>query len=498
LSWLAAGNKAFTFFFLLFGLSRILRAERERVALSWGFFAMLLALGCSENAYMGVLALPLALWWRGQELQEVGSKGSWGIRVWGGGFVLFLGLALLHFLVSPQGGGGDSDRLGQLLASMGGDPLGWLVSVLSNLGGFFLHGIGLPWMPVWVRAGVLPLLFLLAIVFGKRARKVALFGIVGFILLNVPASFFPGESSRHQGYLPALGSGLVLLGFAWRWKKTQGMKVFGMGMVFFFLMGNLREQALFSRYLRQADSVLSSIRELAPKLKAEEAPLLLNVPIEYRAGFLWVLGRNRPVAQWPSVLWMTTQTSGLFPEQLKTLPSDLRILEYRGDHITFVTKKELLARHKEETAWFLDSLSPFPDQVLALGPITGSKVPLDRLAWSLYAKGNPQKSRRPKGILNLAHRRDAPTKGVLVSWELRGEMGEAGWLVLGWVPSWFPPTERARLFVLEPFPWPFELEVDCLEGKKIEASAVRPVLGLFPALPLGPGIFHFRVRLKPR
>ena len=499
LSWLAAGNKAFTFFFLLWGVSRILRAEGSGAALGWGLVAMLLALGCSENAYMGVLVLPLALWYRGGELRGAGSAArGWGVGIFGLGFGLMLVPALLHLGASPQVGSPDGDRLGQLLAAMGGDPLGWLVSVLGNLGGFFLHGLGLPWGPGWVRAGVLPVLLVLALIWGRRARVAALWGLVGFLLLNVPASFFPGESSRHHGYLPALGAGLLLLGFAWRWRKTRGMQALGMAMVFFFLVGNLREQALFSRYLRQADSVLASIRKLAPRLKPGETPLLLNVPVEYRAGLLWVLGKDRSVSKWPSVLWMTTQSTGLFPDKLAALPENLRILEYRGDRLAFVTKKGLLARHRRETAWLLDSLSPFPDRVLALGPITGSEAPLDRLGWSLYASGTSHKSRPPKGILRFAHRRDLPNKGVLVSWEVRGEMEEKGWLVLGWVPEWFPPTERARLFVLEPFAWPFEIEVESLTGAKIPASAARPVLGFFPALPLGPGSFHLRVRLKLR
>ncbi len=499
LSWLAAGNKAFTFLFLLWGVSRILRAERAAAALGWGLVAMLLGLGCSENAYMGVLVLPLALWYRGRELRGTGGCAQgWGAKVWGAGFGLLLVPALLHLGASPQAGSMEGDRLGQLLAAMGGDPLGWMGSVLGNLGGFLLHGLGLPWGLAWVRAGVLPVLFLLAIFWGREARGGALWGLVAFVLLNVPASFFPGESSRHHGYLPALGAGLLLLGFAWRWRKTHGMQALGMGMVFFFLVGNLREQALFSRYLQQADSVLASIRKLTPQLGPAETPLLINVPVEYRAGFLWVLGKDRPVAKWPSVLWMTTQSTGLFPDKLTALPQNLRMIEYRGDHLAFVTKKELLTRRRKETAWLLDSLSPFPGRVLALGPITGNRAPLDRLGWSLYAEGVPHKSRPPKGILRLAQRRDLPSKGVLVSWEVRGEMVEAGWLVLAWVPEWFPPTERARLFVLEPFPWPFEVEVECLVGAKILPSAVRPVLGFFPALPLDPGPFHLRVQLKLR
>ena len=495
LSWLAAGNKALTFFFLLLGVTRILRAERGGAALGWGLVAMFLALGCSENAYMGVPVFLLALWWRGRER-------GWSGRIWIGGAGLLLLSAILHLMVSPQGGGAGENRLGQLLSAMGEDPMGWMVSVFGNLSGFFLHGLGLPWapewVPDWVRIGLIPGIFLLGLIWGRGARRAALLGCVAFVLLNVPASFFPGESSRHQGYLPALGAGLMLLGFAWRWKRTRGMQAFGIGMFLFLIGGNLKEQFLYKRYLQQADSVLSSIRRLAPQLRAGDPPLLLNLPVEYRAGLQWVLGKRFDVAKWPSVLWMTTQSSGLFPEKLAGLPEDLKILEYQGDHLAFVTKKALLARRSRATAWLLDKLSPFPDPVLALGPITGSTAPLNRLGWSLYVQGHSHKSRLAKGILRLAHRRDVPSKGVLVSWELQGEMEEDGWLVLGWVPEGFPPTERARLFVLKPFPWPFDLEVDCLEGAKVSASEARPVLGLFPALPLAPGPFHLRVRLKLR
>ncbi|HHI79487.1 MAG TPA: hypothetical protein ENK02_05870 [Planctomycetes bacterium] len=491
LSWLAAGNKAMTFFFLILGLSRILRAERAAGALAWALATILLALGCSENAYMAVLLLPGALWWRGRER-------GWAAWTAGAGLLLTLLPALLHLWLSPQGSGLEEGRLGQLLGAVGADPLGWFVSVLGNLGGFFFHGLGLPWGPGWLRAGLLPALLLLALIWGRRARGAALLGLLAFVLLNVPASFFPGESSRHQGYLPALGAGLSLLGFAWRFRKGAALGTFGMGMVFFFLMGNLREQALFSRYLHQADRVLASIRKLAPSLEKGEAPLLLNVPVEYRAGFLMVLGKECRIDKWPSVLWMTTRSTGLFPDTLASLPEGLRILEYRGGRIVFVTKKELLARRSRDTAWFLDRLSAFPGPVLALGPITGSEVPLQRIGWSLYARGSSHGFRVPRGSLSLARRRDLPNKDSLVIWEVKGELEEPGWLVLAWVPEWFPPTERARLFVLEPFPWPFEVEVETLEGKKVPASALRPVLGFFPALPLGPGSFHLRVRLKLR
>jgi hypothetical protein len=490
LSWLAAGNKAFTFFFLALGAYGLAVPRGWLATLGFALVSAGGAIACSENGYLTVLLLPLVIASgpppRRLHLRYAAAAGG-----------IAAALAAVHLcLLSPQATIGDQSRLAELQRAVLGDPLGWLVACADNLGRYFLHGIGLA--DDAPRAGAYVLLGLAAVAAVWRRLRAPLAGALAvFVVLDFPASFFPGEASRHHAYLPALGAGLVLAmaGLALPARVATAALA-----VACFLGRGWHRQAEWLRFLTHADQVLASTVEALP-----EAPLLpedvvlVNVPHEYRAAFHLRFGRQAKVRSWLYFTFLTTRAQALLPDGL-TWPKDSTsiVLEYDGKGIRRTRFAELAARPRAPQAWLLGAIDRFADPALAWAEIVGAQRELTALGRGFESVGEPASP--PAGTVAVGAHGILPGPRPGLFWEVEAELAGAGWVVLGWTPlTAIEATQNAWIFQLRPLPWLFTTTVRDLDPPHAErALAVVPVLGFLPAVQLPPGKHRLRVECRPR
>jgi len=505
LSWLAAGNKACVFFFLALGLRSALLARSPRASFVGALLGFVAALGCAENAYLGILLLPLGLALRGRAGRESPPAGrpSRSLAPALGLFAATLALGILHLGAIP-GEGGKGGRLGELLSALGSDPIAWLGRVGGNLERYFLHGIGVAHDG---QAGFLFLgLFLAALLAARRWAAGLAWALGIFLLSNFPASFFPGENSKHQAYLPALGAGLVLAALLARLPARMRV-VLGLLVLGLWVPRSRAFQAPWGHFLRVSEGLRADLHALARARAGGAPPLLWNLPFDYLPALREVLGPDVEVEKWPRVFVPTTRRGILLPRSLDLAKAGgIEIWEYRGSRVEAVSLKEILARKPAPRAWLLDHLEACPDPVFLVGPMAGSELPLESLPWTL----EPERAREaesgtapavpgegPAAVFELREEPGGETGGFVWSWRVRGRCTRPTWLVLAWDPTPLPVTETVRTFDLEALPWLFRLEITGAAGREVRLPVV-PVLGVFPAIRLGRGPFDFRARLKLR
>lgn len=501
LSWLAAGNKAFTFLFLALGASLVQRARSPAGLIGAMVVAAVPALGSSESAYVLVLLFPLVALFR-----TPFREGAPRIR-WRDPLLLLAAcmvLGLLHLSLAAPTTDPIESRPRQLLIAF---QAGWgryTWEVAQNLGRYFIHGIGLGDDCPVLGSAVLCLLCGLGIFFWRGRRSLRnpylLLSVLVFVLLNMPASLFPGESSRHHAYLPAIGAGLVcgclmirLLG-GWH----RGLRVVSAVSVLWFLLQGWAGQRLWARYLRHTRTVLESSGEALPEPPHSARVILLNVPEEYRTVFNLRFGEQARAETWPNFCILGNRKEILLPKGAD-LPGDegVVLIEYDGQGLRRSSFAEVLRRERAPSAWFLDEITGFPDPVLPWGAIQAGDQALRSMNWGFKPERTDIAESDPgRHVEVLAQGRPQPSSSCAYEWEVKGETASPAWLVLGWSPLFFPIIQRPALFLLHPLPWAFRVEVEDLGSPRHTASrVVRPVLGFLPALRLEPGPFHLKTRL---
>jgi len=509
LSWLAAGNKPFVFAALVWGLV-LLREARGWRAFGLALLpAALLPLGMSENAYMMCLLYPLGLWLPG--------KGKKGIAHAAVALIVTVAFSLVQLAMLPPPPPGTSTRVAELQASWLGAPLDSLFSIAENIGRFFLFDIGVATNAA--RLGVLLLLFFLLLGLletwrGQRARGHALLWSLAFLLIaNLPASLFPGESSRHHAYLPAIGAAPLLLSLILLLPRRSWELVLALLFALFFVR-TVAEQRIWKLYLDHSERVFASSIEVLPEYPEGEMIACLNVPWEYRAAFALRLGHRKEIEKWPDFCVMTTRESWLPPKGVSLPKGDQGIwIEYDGQRLRRTRIAELERRSPSPRAWLVDVLRPFPEPLLQWGAILSSREPLQVLPWSQSPRVGTGLAARPTDLPATADGQEGAKKGVqrvrlridkeepgkdFYVWELEADTADWRWLVLGWSPVFFRTTENIGPFLLTSVPWAFRTRILDRDTGQPVAIEVLPALGLLPALRLPPGKHRLRVELRFR
>lgn len=487
LSWLAAGNKVFTFFFLALGAVFVTHARRWGGVLAGFVLGGVPAILCSENAYGGVLLLPcLALLHPSRD-----ARFRWRAAIVLGAFLLLASIVHLGVL-SPQAGAGRHGQTAVVLASLWADPIGWCRDAAGNCGRYLLHGVGVADDAPIAGLVSLAVLTLLGVLTRRGAGAGLLLLLVAFVLLNVPAALVPGQSARHQAYLPALGAGLIAAWLA-RWTPARGALVPALGL--WFLIQGWAGQNLWSAYLGQAERARRSGLEALPALPSEGSVVLVNVPHEYRAAFHLRFGPSAKVLDWPAFTILSTRRSILLPAGFR-LPEGAGdvVLEYDGWKIRRSSFAELAARERAPPAWFVDRIRAFETPALAWGEILARTSRLSELGLGFRAGDREARGAGKRTVRVLRH-----GQHPCLHWELEAELETTGWLVLGWFPLHVPATESAWIFPLHPLPWLFRIVVRDLDrpARTLPVPA-QPVLGLLPAIWLETGRHRLRVELLPR
>ncbi|MCB9880520.1 MAG: hypothetical protein H6832_14190 [Planctomycetes bacterium] len=497
MSWLAAGNKAFVFGFLAIGFAILLRVRSGLAYALAVLLGAMPAIASSENGYLAVLLFPLtalALRPRTFESAKLRIAGSLVI------FVTIAACSLVHLLVlSPQRSAGAESRVVQLIADTREDPIGSIVAALENFGRFFAHGIGVGENLPWVGALLLAALTIYAIVSRRRALLVA---IAIFVVLNVPASLFRGESSRHHAYLPAIGAAACIATFVCSFRG--GLWVLPLVQVFF--IGRTFElQRPWADYCAQSQRIYESSIDV---LRDEplEVPLLINVPIEYRAAFHLRFGAAAKVSDWPSATVLSSRDTILLPEDFRAPDADRpsrSVLEYDGSRLVRTTLGEVLGRRRAPRAFCVDTVRRFERPWLAWGETLRSFSPFSGEAVGFEA--SPQSVHEASFVRRVDLDGHGPLNGeVGLYWECTVAAGAPCYVVLGWTPwSVLPTTENAWLFTLEPLPWAFTTKTfhvtDGPHGSWAETNAaVLPVYGFLPAVPVDEAGQRLRVELRLR
>ncbi|MAE75866.1 MAG: hypothetical protein CMJ85_03230 [Planctomycetes bacterium] len=479
LSWFAAGNKVFALFFLALATCLVREANRPR---TWWLAAgaAALAIGSAENAYLAVPLLPLVALTTGHRRAAV---------VLGGGV---LAIAVLHlFVLSPQRSAGVDDRTGQLLAAIGSDAIGWFGSVTDNLGRFFLHGIGVADDASSAGKILLAILFLWALLVDVPGLGNAL---GAFLLLNVPATLFPFEASRHQAYLPAIGAGLVLGCVVTRLRGRARIGVTLMCVAACSVQG-YRTQSLWQDHLGQAERMLASTETAMPQAPPTK-PILINMPEEYRAAFRLRFGDAVEAQTWPAFLVLSTRSELLVPAEFELPKGSGTVLEYDGQGVVRTTWDAFRARARAPLAWLAPSIDAFENPARAWDEIVGHDGPLREISRNFVAA--PQRG-KPGGKATVR----LLTKGPLALpsvrfWEIEAEVENGRWLILGWLPLKLPATQEAWIKFLKPLPWLFEVRVSDLDNGKPVDTPTSPAIGFLPAVWLEPGRHRLRVELAVR
>ncbi|MCA8970654.1 MAG: hypothetical protein KDC95_12750 [Planctomycetes bacterium] len=497
MSWLAAGNKAFVFGFLAIGFAILLRVRSATSYALAVLFGAIPAIASSENGYLAVLLFPftvLALRPRTFESVMVRVVGSVAL------LVTIASCSLVHLLVlSPQRTAGAESRVAQLFADTRTDPIGSIVAAVENFGRFFAHGIGVGDNLPWIGAVLLAALTVYAIVSKRRALLVA---IAIFVVLNVPASLFRGESSRHHAYLPAIGAAACIATFVCGFRG--GMWVLPLVQVFF--IGRTFElQRPWADYCSQSQRIYESSVEV---LRDEplEIPLLVNVPMEYRAAFHLRFGAAAKVSEWPSATVLSSRDTILLPEDFRAPDVDRpkrMVIEYDGSRLVRTTLEQVLGRKRSPLAFCVDTVRSFERPWLAWAETLRTFSPFSGEAIGF------ESSPEPVHDASFVRRVDLDGHGPLTGevglyWECTIAEGEPCYVVLGWTPwSVLPTTENAWLFTLEPLPWAFTARTfhakgGSQEGWAITDTTVLPVYGFLPAVPVGNAAQRLRVELRLR
>ncbi len=507
LSWLAAGNKAFVFAALVWGLV-LLRETKDKVGFLVALLpATLLPLGMSENAYMMCLLYPLGL------LLPGSGRKSYAMAA------LVLLPALLFSLgqlaLLPPPGEGSVSRISELLSLWTSAPVDAFVSVSENLGRFFLFGTGIATNAGSLGAWLLAIFLALGLIEswrGQPARGHALLWSLAFyVVANLPASLFPGESSRHHAYLPAIAATPVLLSLVLLLPRRAWEMVLALLLAIFFVK-TLTEQKLWGAYLGHSEAIYQSSVAVLPEYPEGEPVLCLNMPVEYKTAFTLRLGHRKEIADWPDLCVMTTRSSWLPPKGVSLPMGDQGIwIEYDGRRLRRLRLPELAKRAKAPRAWFCDVLRPFPEPILSWGQTLASDEPLQALPWSLSPRVKRGLAARPSDAPPAPAGPTAPTgqterlridkegvEGQAYVWEIQATTSDWRWLVLGWSPGILKTTENISPFTLTPLPWAFRVEIVDRETGKPREFQVEPVLGLLPALRLPPGQHSLRVQLLLR
>ena len=485
IAWLAAGNKVFVAFFATVAIVLWLRKQSLMSGFDALVFGVVPAIASSENAYSLVLVLPLCAFAARQRPLRIAAA-----------FVTTLALACLHlFVLSPQREAGSDDRLAQLVDAISADPLAWCGEVAANLGRFFAHGIGLAEDAPLLGIALLATLTAWAIVARRRDLGI---GLALYVCVNVPASCFVGESSRHHAYLPGLvAAAAVLVAFRPMLRTPRVALPFALGAV--ALLGLRAKAGLqpWADYLRHSGRILESCE--AALHKAPKGPKLLwNVPEEYRAGLQLFAGQGEDVLEWPFVTVMSTRSEVLRAEPAVKLPKGIA-LEYDGQRIAVVDQAALAARRRAEQFGFVPEIVALQRPWLGFGEMLArdggmydripSFDPPDR-------RGTAADAAAAKAELH--YHGAAREGGAGIEWELSVDAPGKAWLVLGWTPgSLLPTTENAWLFTLKPLPWAFRVEVKDASGKPVQVPTAR-AHGIYPALWCDAEKRRLRVFLRPR
>jgi len=497
LSWLPAGNKAFTLLFLAIG-AWILRRRRDwtGVLMLIGF-SLIPGLGSSENFYLAILMFPMLVIVLPRDVIS-GPRVRSAFIV----FVISLALGLLHHSFLPQSSDPAASRLHQLTAQIGSGPFVWLAGVTENMGRFFAHGIGLA--DDWPTVGVVLLgmaflwsLWLLSEDSRERSGMTVLAAVVVFVLLNVPASLFLGESHRHHAYLPAIGAGFVIGAVVNSISSIRSRRLIVAVIGVWFIVMGIADKQPWSRYLHQADRVLASTYEVMPERPSSQSVVLLNVPWEYLAAFTLRFGRDVDARKWHNLYLVGNSKYMVFPKGIplpKTSASSF--IEFDGRKLRKTTLAELSQRKPAPDAWYATGIRPFPDPFLAWSSILTSQGPIEALNYGFEPTGTdaaPVSGQRLRVKSSGLVTDGRPS----YSWNVEGSVEQERWLVLPWAPLPFV-TERAVLDTLAKLPWAFRVEVRNAHSHAPVDVEVRPVLGFFPAIRVPAGAFDWVVRLRGR
>mgnify|MGYP001197172899 CR=1 FL=1 len=497
LAWLAAGNKAFVFGFLAFGFLLLLRVRGFKAYAAAFFVAALPALMSSENAYLAVLLMPcVALCLRPRSLDGSSSRRLVGTLGLG---LAITAVALVHLLLlSPQRNAGADDRVGQLLAALRGDPLNLAIGAWENIGRYFAHGVGIgDDLP---RFGGTLLIVLACYAVVARSRLLGM-ALVFYVILNIPASLFPNESSRHQAYLPALGAGAVA---AATMLSLRGVAAYCVPVLnLAFLAATFAGYGPWADYCKQSENVFESSFTVLPRSPVE-APLLVNVPMEYRAAFHLRFGRDANVGAWPGLTVLSSADEVLVPADfevrdlaLSSKPSGLAI-EYDGTRLVRTSLDAILARRRAPLLRCTQSVLPFTRPWLAWGECLTSFSTAAPARGFVGAGADSAKGNFERVVKLDAHGPLAGEPGLY--WECTIEAGPPAFVVLGWTPwSVLPTTENAWLFTLAPLPWAFKATVfRWLSAWSPSDAQVVPVYGFVPAVHADGGAQRLRVELRLR
>ena len=504
LSWLAAGNKAFVFAAMIWGLVLLREVENGGVFLLALLPATILPLGMSENAYMMCALYPLGLLLPGE-----GRKSPTDALIAMGVALVFC-LGQLAMLPPPPEG--MVSRASELQAAWAGDPPGAALAFGDNLGRFFLFGIGLATNQARLGLGILLTILLLALLETWRGRpqrghallwSLALYGVA-----NLPASLFPGEASRHHAYLPAIGAAPVLLCLVLLLPRRAWEMALALVLALFFVR-TIHEQGLWGRYLDHSERIYQSSIDVLPEYPEGEPILCLNMPIEYRAAFALRLGHRKEILAWPDFCVMTTRRSWLPPKGVSLPEGDQGIwIEYDGEKLRRTHPSVLRKREVSPRAWFADTLRPFPSRILQWGETLSSEEPLERLPWTSSPDVGLGLAARPPDAattqagkterLRIDKEEFGRPGSFVYAWEVEAQTIDWRWLVLGWSPLSLPTTENVGLFHLTPLPWLFDVRIQDRTSGKPVSMQVEPVLGLLPALRLPPGKHSLRIELRLR
>lgn len=483
LSWLAAGNKAFVFCFLALGVALLLR-KRGFLAYPLAIIGgSLPAIASSENGYLTCVLFPFVVLFARPRDFETRTKRVLGASLVG---TLSFAIAACHlFYLSPQRAAGPDDRLGQLREAWTQSPFTALGDFGENLGRFFLHGLGVADDAPVLGGIVLILLFGVAC---RRPQRGVLLALVVFVILNVPASFFANESSRHHAYLPAVGAGIVIASLLW----TLPVRAFTLPLVLlFFLARGFDAQRPWADYCAHSARVFASSVDVLPDSPLTQ-PLLVNVPEEYRAAFYLRFGPSVEVDKWPAVTVLSSRTEVLLPPDWTAPPADggeaneAVVIEYDGQRLVRSSLASIAKRHRAPQAFFVGAIRPFERPWLAWGETLGRSGRLVQDVRGFDAPGRLDGEDDVGAARAVRVDAHGPLEGeVGLSWDCTIAAGSPAWLVLGWTPwNAMPTTENAWLFTLARLPWAFELrvyELDEAGARNPIRPTVQPAYGFLPA-----------------
>jgi hypothetical protein len=382
----------------------------------------------------------------------------------------------------------------------------------ENLGRYFLFAGGFAVDAGPLGAVVLLILLGLALLEMRQGRpehgRALLWALAFYVVANLPASLFAGESSRHHAYLPAMGAAPVYLFTVLLLPRRAWEIVLALLFAIFFV-STLSEQKLWMTYLDHSESVRESSLEVFDESPVGQRVACLNMPFEYRAAFVLRWQGQEEIAKWPDFCVMTTRKSWLPPKGVSLPEGDAGLwVEYDGKGLRRGRLADLARRTPAPRAWFHDVLRPFPEPVLRWGQILDSEEPLQDLPWSQSPRVGRGLPARPADAsesgtgkserLRIDKEEFGSPTTFVYAWEVETRTTDWRWLVLGWSPLSLPTTENVGLFTLKTLPWLFEARViDRDTGDPLEIE-VLPVLGLLPALRLPPGQHSLRVELTLR